>query len=81
MSRCSRLPVHLQSDCAVDDGEAEHSDPAEQNTPERTRLEVHDEDLQAERDAVSHVFHFVVISVIMFSPTPRLDLFLDREGG
>lgn len=39
-------PVHLQCDCAVDDREAEHPDPAEQNTPESTRLEVQDEDLQ-----------------------------------
>lgn len=77
MSRCSRLPVHLQCDGAVDDGEAEHSNPAEQNTPERARLEVHDEDLQAERDAVSPVFILVVFSVVMFSPAPRLD----REGG
>lgn len=42
----SNRPVHFQRDGAVDDGEAEHSDPAEQNTPERTRFEVHDEDLQ-----------------------------------
>lgn len=46
----SNRPVHLQRDGAVDDGETEHSDPAEQNTPERTRLEVHDEDLQRRSD-------------------------------
>lgn len=39
-------PVHLQCDCAVDDGKAEHSNPAEQNAPESTRFEVQDEDLQ-----------------------------------
>lgn len=44
------LPVHFQSDCPVDDGEAEHSDPAEQNTPERTRLKVHYEHLQTQRE-------------------------------
>lgn len=43
------LPVHLQSDGPVDDGEAEHPDPAEQNTPEGTRLEVHDEHLKRQR--------------------------------
>jgi len=42
----SDLPVHLQSDRPVDDGEAEHSDPAHQDTPEGARLEVHDEHLQ-----------------------------------
>lgn len=41
----ANLPVHLQGDYAIDDGEAEHSDPAEQNAPEGARPEVHDEDL------------------------------------
>lgn len=39
------LPVHLQHDCAVDDGEAKHPDPAQQDAPEGAGLEVHDEDL------------------------------------
>lgn len=56
-SRSSRLPVHLQCDCAVDDGEAEHSDPAEQNTPERTRLKVHDENLQAKERRCESPFY------------------------
>lgn len=45
-NQCADLPVHFQRDGAVDDGEAEHPDPAQQNAPERTRPEVHDEDLQ-----------------------------------
>lgn len=40
------LPVHLQHDSAVDDGEAEHPDPAQQDAPEGAGPEVHDEDLQ-----------------------------------
>lgn len=45
-NQCADLPVHFQCDGAVDDGEAEHPDPAQQNAPERTRPKVHDEDLQ-----------------------------------
>lgn len=40
------LPVHLQHDSAIDDGEAEHPDPAQQDAPEGAGPEVHDEDLQ-----------------------------------
>lgn len=39
------LPVHLQHDCAIDDREAKHPDPAQQDAPECAGLEVHDEDL------------------------------------
>lgn len=40
------LPVHLEHDGAVDDGEAEHPHPAQQDAPEGAGPEVHDEDLQ-----------------------------------
>lgn len=50
-------PVHLQSDGAVDDGEAEHADPAQQDAPEGARLEVHDEDLQ-ERECVVSTYEY-----------------------
>lgn len=46
MRNIQPLPVHLQCDGAVDDGEAEHPDPAEQDAPEGARLEVQDENLQ-----------------------------------
>lgn len=41
-------PVHLQRDGAVNDGESEHPDPAQQNTPEVARFEEQDEDLHTE---------------------------------
>lgn len=47
-------PVHFQRDDAVDNREAEHADPAQQNAPERARLEVHDEDLQTQKGFVCY---------------------------
>lgn len=42
------VPVHFQRDGSVDDGEAEHPDPAQQDAPERAGLEVHDENLRTQ---------------------------------
>lgn len=41
----SRLPVQLEGDGAVDDGEAEHAHPAQDDAAEDARLEVQDEHL------------------------------------
>lgn len=42
------VPVQLEDERPVHDGEAQQADPAQQEAPEDTRLEVRDHDLRGE---------------------------------
>lgn len=43
------LPVQLKSQCPVDGGETEQSNPSQQDAAENARLEIENPDLQKDR--------------------------------